>query len=69
MCNSIPTKIYNVLPTVVDPSIVDSETVESCTRTDTRHVHGVVFNRIFPGEKALYDMQFSIFSGSVSHML
>lgn len=61
--------IYNVLPTVVDTSIVDTETIESGPRPDTRHVHGVVFNRILLREKALYDMQFSIPGGRVSDLL
>jgi len=51
------------------PGASNTKTSEPRSDSDTCYVHGAVFNRIFPGEKTVHHLQFSIPDGSVLDML
>lgn len=59
----------NVLPSVVDTSFTHSQACKPRSGADPCDVHGPVSDRIFPGEEALHNMQFSIPGSSIFNLL
>jgi hypothetical protein len=49
--------------------VVNAKTVKPSPGSNPCYVYGSLFNWIFLGKKALYNMQFSVFSNSISHLL
>jgi hypothetical protein len=53
-------ELQDVLSTVAYTSITNTKASESCLTSHTRHVYGLVPDRILPGKKTLYYMQFGV---------
>lgn len=58
-----------VLPAVAYSCFANAETLKSSTCTNTCDVHGIIFDRVFLGEKTMHHMQLSVFSNCIPNLL
>jgi len=54
---------------MVDTSVTNTKTTESCTIADACHVHGSILDWILFGTEAVHHMQHSVLSSCVPDML
>lgn len=59
----------NVLPAMADTRAIDTETREPSAREYSRHVHGIIPDRVLPGTEAMHCLFRRVPGGSHTYLL